>query len=392
MATINEPIQLLQFVNDNLKPKEKEKKKNGEVFTPIILIDEMLDKLDENYRKQHNSSIFADKSLKWYDPAVGIGNFPIIIYMRLMVGLADSISDEEDRKRHILENMLYMSELNPNNTLVCKRVFCGDKYKLNLYEGDSLKLDVTKEWGTEKFDIIIGNPPYNEGKTGKGGKKHLDDGFTKHSLKLLKDKDSYLLFITKTYWRGLSSDAYGDIIDKQIILTKTFDFINNPFNENVLVCYFLLKNEEKHKETIFEFSEDCNKGIIINDMNIYFLYRDYFNYFKLLKEKYGSFEDVTRSTKTSGSNYLLIRHSTPEVLEQKNAPKDDKYYVITDPNMLTKYFFTSKIYQDMRNIGRFTGFTTSKSIFYDIPNFNNIMETEKQDVLNKLKIIDKSFL
>jgi hypothetical protein len=199
-----------------------------------------------------------------------------------------------------------------------------------------------------------------------------------------------MLFITKTYWRGLSSDAYGDIIDKQIIFTKTFDFNNNPFNENVLVCYFLVKNEEKHKETIFEFLQHSNKGIIINDMNIYFLYRDYFNYFKLLKEKYGSFEDVTRSTKTSGSNYLLIRHSTPEVLEQKNAPKDDKYYVIKDPNMLTKYFFTSKIYQDMRNIGIFTGFTTSKSIFNDIPNFNKITKTEKQDVLNKLKKNDSS--
>jgi len=132
------------------------------------------------------------------------------------------------------------------------------------------------------------------------------------------------------------------LLINKLYLLKTFDFNNNPFNENVLVCYFLVKNEEKHKETIFEFLQHSNKGIIINDMNIYFLYRDYFNYFKLLKEKYGSFEDVTRSTKTSGSNYLLIRHSTPEVLEQKNAPKDDKYYVITDPNMLTKYFFTSK--------------------------------------------------
>jgi len=211
MATINEPIQLLQFVIDNLKPKEKEKKKNGEVFTPIILIDEMLDKLDENYRKQHNSSIFADKSLKWYDPAVGIGNFPIIIYMRLMVGLADSILDEEERKTHIIENMLYMSELNPNNTLACKRVFCGDKYKLNLYEGDSLKLDVTKEWGIEKFDIIIGNPPFQTDRKStlgtNAGRGTLWDKFIFKSLDLLQT-NGFLCYINPPPWRKPEHKLY----------------------------------------------------------------------------------------------------------------------------------------------------------------------------------------
>jgi len=250
MATINESIQLLQFVNDNLKPKEKEKKKNGEVFTPIILIDEMLDKLDENYRKQHNSSIFADKSLKWYDPAVGIGNFAIIIYMRLLVGLGDSIPDEEERKTHIIENMLYMSELNPNNTLACKRVFCGDKYKLNLYEGDSLKLDVTKEWGIENFDVIIGNPPYNKNGIGKGGGAFWKQ-FVTMSLKILKN-DGFLEFIHPTGWRKPTGkrQSAGDIFEEfkkyNLLFIKISDIkiINFP-----RVDYYVLQKSNKKTKT-----------------------------------------------------------------------------------------------------------------------------------------------
>ena len=35
------------------------------------------------------------------------------------------------------------------------------KYKLNLFVGDSLELDIEKVFGVKKFDIVIGNPPYN---------------------------------------------------------------------------------------------------------------------------------------------------------------------------------------------------------------------------------------
>lgn len=43
------------------------------------------------------------------DPAVGMGNFPIAVYLRLMNGLTNKIPNEKQRKRHILEKMLYMN-------------------------------------------------------------------------------------------------------------------------------------------------------------------------------------------------------------------------------------------------------------------------------------------
>jgi hypothetical protein len=39
------PKELLELINDCLKPEEIEKKQFGEVFTPMTLINEMLDKL-----------------------------------------------------------------------------------------------------------------------------------------------------------------------------------------------------------------------------------------------------------------------------------------------------------------------------------------------------------
>ena len=141
-SLIDKPKELLELINSCLKPKQEEKKKFGEVFTPMKLVNEMLDKLDEYYKKKHNKSIFEEKNFKWFDPANGMGNFPIAVYLRLMNGLKDIIKDEKERKKHILENMLYMSELNKKNVYVCRQIFdINNEYKLNLHNGDSLKLD-----------------------------------------------------------------------------------------------------------------------------------------------------------------------------------------------------------------------------------------------------------
>ena len=106
-SLIDRPKELLELINDCLKPKDVEKKMYGEVFTPMNLVNEMLDKLP--------TDVWTNKKLKWFDPACGMGNFPIAVYMRLMDGLKEKIKDENKRKKHILENMLYMSELNSKN-------------------------------------------------------------------------------------------------------------------------------------------------------------------------------------------------------------------------------------------------------------------------------------
>src|SRR5271170_6706045 len=204
---IDKQDKLLELINSLLKPKDIEKQKFGEVFTPIYLIDNMLNKLDTDYKSHHsNKSIFSNPDLKRIDPASGIGNFPIAVYLRLIDNLT-SIVDKKKRKKHILENMLYMSELNQKNVHLCKQIFDIDNiYKLNIHQGDTLTLDIKKTFKVDKFDIIMGNPPYNSGgiKSSNGnklGEKNITvwPKFVELSLAHLV-KNGYLLFINPLSW------------------------------------------------------------------------------------------------------------------------------------------------------------------------------------------------
>ena len=79
-----------------------------------------------------------------------------------MTELSDAIKDENERKKHILENMLYMCELNKKNVLVCNQIFnINNEYKLNIYQGDFLSFNPKKIFNIKEFDIIIGkfHPP-----------------------------------------------------------------------------------------------------------------------------------------------------------------------------------------------------------------------------------------
>ena len=64
--------EVANILTKNLIPKEFEKNQFGEVFTPLYFIEQMLDELP--------ASVWKEKSLKWFDPACGIGNFPIVVY------------------------------------------------------------------------------------------------------------------------------------------------------------------------------------------------------------------------------------------------------------------------------------------------------------------------
>ena len=56
-----------------------------------------------------------NSKLTWLDPATVSRVFPIHIYYRLMDGLKDQIKNKNIRRKHIIEQMLYMCELNSHN-------------------------------------------------------------------------------------------------------------------------------------------------------------------------------------------------------------------------------------------------------------------------------------
>ena len=138
------------MIHKHLDVRSDEKKEFGEVFTPINLILETL-KLPK--------SCWTNPDLKWLDPSCGIGNFPVIAYYKLMDGLKKTIKKKQARSKHIIENMLYMVELNPSNVKICKKIFknidSNSKPNIQKISYFDFKPDF-------EFDIIMGNPPWNK--------------------------------------------------------------------------------------------------------------------------------------------------------------------------------------------------------------------------------------
>ena len=252
-SLIDKPQELLELIDSCLKPKQKEKQENGEVFTPMCLVFEMLDNLDKHYIKEHGRSIFTELTFKWFDPASGMGNFPVAVYLKLMEGLKPQIPNDEERKKHIIENMLYMSELNKKNVFTCHQIFnVNSQYKLNLYEGDTLELNVVSEWGVElnSFDVILGNPPYNKGgirsMTGKqlGNKNEtIWPKFIEKSFECLKP-DGFLAFINPLSWLKKSHSLHKEMLEKHIIWLKLWDSIKSSatIHGQIPISLFILQN------------------------------------------------------------------------------------------------------------------------------------------------------
>lgn len=248
---------LMELVDSYLKPSNTEKKMLGEVFTSLKLVEEMLDKLPKE--------VWSNPHLKWLDPANGIGNFPVIIVKNLMEGLKEWQPDSELRLKHILENMIYVCELQSKNMFIYLQLFDSEnKYKLNFHRGSFLDegfSEVMKEWGVEKFDIVIGNPPYNndqkaEGK--RGGGDTLWDKFVIKVLNSFLKKNGYLVFVHPTLWRkpqserSTSKDVSELMMKKQILYLESHDSNDGmkTFNAGTRYDFYVLENCPIYKETL----------------------------------------------------------------------------------------------------------------------------------------------
>ena len=248
---IDRPKKMIDFINSVLKPKEVEKKTYGEVYTPLPLVEEMVGKLDESYKEKHGKSIFSEPHLKWFDPCVGIGNFMTVVYYKLMIGLKGEIKSKIKRKKHIIENMLYMSEMGRKNVEITRLIFNGENYKLNLFEGDTLELDTKEQWGVEKFDVVLGNPPFQ----GRGRKKPYIK-FINYGIDLLVS-EGILLFITPHLSINYLSGC--EIVQNKIKKLYDINYINADDNIKKKYftnigsdfCYFIIyKNNYKGDTTI----------------------------------------------------------------------------------------------------------------------------------------------
>ena len=184
----------------------------GEVFTPDILINELLDALPDR--------VWTNPNLRWLDPCAGTGQFFEAVLTRLMKTLAKMIPNERSRKHHIITRMLYMYELNPRNVAELRRRFIKCDQRVKIF-GDNLRTSntfcniVSKNFlettSPLRYDVIVANPPFQSPKSatyeGSVGNRTLWDKFVVHALRHCQTK-GIIAFITPSNWRRPEHPLY----------------------------------------------------------------------------------------------------------------------------------------------------------------------------------------
>ena len=200
---------ILDFINEHLSPTTALKDTYGEVFTPMKLVNEMLDSLEKA-----DPNIFEDKDKKWLDPANGMGNFPVGVFYRLMKNLKGVSKNLKERAEYIVKNMLYMVEIQKENSAKAKKIFkkLAPDVDANILNADTLTEFLVKkdkggyiksfgEGEPVKFHVIMGNPPFNppKGETGSSG-NNIWPNFVMKSYSLLNE-GGYLMLVHPPGWK-----------------------------------------------------------------------------------------------------------------------------------------------------------------------------------------------
>ena len=236
-------INILEYKQNFIVSKE-DKLKYGEIYTPFSLIERMFNLFDP--------IVFTQKDKKWLDPGAGTGYFSIYLFDKLNKGLISVIPNEEERKSHIIENMIYIIEIKESNIIILREIF---GVKANIFHTDFLSTVPN----LDKFDYIIGNPPYNSNgikkvpTNTKKNKKH-DDGktiwisFIKKSISLLKENGQLCVIVPSIWLKPDKARTYHYLTNYKI--EKIHCLSNTETNKifkgeaQTPTCFFLLTKRE----------------------------------------------------------------------------------------------------------------------------------------------------
>lgn len=244
------------------------------VFTPKGTVERMLDMLEDE-----NPDIFKSSRRKFLDPYSKSGLFLSCIVKRLFSNLRSNFKSDEECVQYILANQIYAWSPTPPlrkstiNTVIGFMRFDREHYsqkdKRDLEEHflnydpldaegniDNIKVNehITKCWGENmKFDVIIGNPPYqlnDNGQRAEGAGVNASASPLYHKfINLARNlKPNYISMVVPSRWmvsgKGLGAFRKDFLGDHRIRVLHDYPNSKDVFpNANIDikggVCYFL---------------------------------------------------------------------------------------------------------------------------------------------------------
>lgn len=347
---------------------------NDEIFTPPEVANKMIDLLPQD--------LFKSPDTKFLDPACKSGIFLREIAKRLIVGLEDEIPDLQERLDHIYHKQLFgigITELtslmsrrtlyytkypqspfsvsqfdNPEGNILfhsmdhtwegqaCK--FCGASKKvfdreegLELHAYEFIHTYKPEEIFNMKFDVIIGNPPYQltfgiEG-TNSSNAKSIYNLFISQAMRLTP---KYLVMITPSRWMTKTSQGIPDAWVDEMLQKNNFKEIHDYEDSSIIfpgveikggVNYFLWENDYNKGCKYYYYPVNYNgyidreglldhlhTGIVVRDPRSYKIiekivliegeyYNSYNNFSNLVSPKH--FFDDSKSLTSNWSGYSL---------------------------------------------------------------------------------------
>jgi 16S rRNA G966 N2-methylase RsmD len=198
-------------------------------------------KLAEEIISHLDDEIFKNPNSKFLDPCAGTGTFGVVLYNRLL---------KYHDSKWIFEKMIFMVDTSLVNCDLLKKLGFVNVYKQDFL---NLKLDM-------KFDIIIGNPPYQEH---EHSSIKLWKKFVIKTENILKSNGILAFVIPSSWSKPLRKTSKGndrlcgEIFRKHTLINYNLN-VNHYFKSvGIDISYVLLIKDNKesnfshiHKNTI----------------------------------------------------------------------------------------------------------------------------------------------